>query len=478
MRGHVPTPAGVVDDMIAELFARRPPTASDTLVDPGCGDGPFILGVLRYCDDHGFDPPRIVGIEMDPNLAAEAREAVGTGAGIEVEVWTGDFLMDELPEADFIVGNPPYVAITGLDEHEKERYRNRFRCAQGRFDLYGLFFERALGLLRDDGRLVFITPEKFEYVGSAENLRRLLARFKTQHLRHLAEDTFPGRVAYPVITTVDKVPAPNNHRTMVTLRSGSESWVVLPRDGSSWNAAIHADEDSIESRWTLDDVALRVSCGVATGADKMFVQREDELPKPLRDFARPTISGRQLGRPDYTDEMEVARTSDVMLIPYDDHGELLKEEDLGSLGEYLQSGRRKEKLRDRTCAQGAGRPWYQFHDNVPLPDLLRPKILCKDIASEPRFWVDRSGDIVPRHSVYYIVPHHSIDLDRLAAFLNSDPVRDWLEGRCHRAANGFYRLQSTVLKKLPVPIDDVKASGDPRPDSVEGRRALSYQATL
>ena len=41
---------------------------------------------------------------------------------------------------DYIIGNPPYVPIEGLDEAEKGRYKAAFLTAQGRFDLYLLFF--------------------------------------------------------------------------------------------------------------------------------------------------------------------------------------------------------------------------------------------------------------------------------------------------------------------------------------------------
>jgi adenine-specific DNA-methyltransferase len=66
------------------------------------------------------------------------------------------------------------VPITGLSEDERRSYRQRYTTATGRFDLYLLFFEQALRLLKPGGRLVFITPEKFLYVRTAEPLRRAL----------------------------------------------------------------------------------------------------------------------------------------------------------------------------------------------------------------------------------------------------------------------------------------------------------------
>lgn len=75
--------------------------------------------------------------------------------------------------------------------------------------------------------------------------------------------------------------------------------------------------------------------------------------------------------------------------------------------------------------------------------------------------IDDAGDVVPRHSVYYLVPLHADRLQSLAEYLNSDASRDWLEAHCQRAANGFLRLQSQVLKRLPIPEELGGAIGAP-----------------
>lgn len=139
----------------------------------------------------------------------------------------------------------------------------------------------------------------------------------------------------------------------------------------------------------LADACVRISCGVATGADQVFVRPENELSADLRPFARPTIAGREL----VPGSRELTR-SDVMLMPYDEYGRLLPEEELGALGQYLRRDDVRRRLVARTCAQR--KPWYAFHDALVLQEILRPKILFKDIGATPHFWVDWIGDIVPR----------------------------------------------------------------------------------
>ena len=89
-----------------------------------------------------------------------------------------------------------------------------------------------------------------------------------------------------------------------------------------------------------------------------------------------------------------------------------------------------------------------------MKDLLCEKILCKDIIKNPQFWLDMSKQIIPRHTVYYIIPKEEIDIIKLYKFLNGKTAETWLKNHCQRAANGYYRLQSNVLKELPIPDID------------------------
>jgi adenine-specific DNA-methyltransferase len=438
MKGYALTPSTVVDLMVAKLFTNRAPAPDATLLDPGCGTGVFLDGVVRWCESHNVRLPRLLGVDSDPARVAFCRERF---AGFEqIEIRSADFLLTESNHFDYVIGNPPYVAITELSSSERIEYRKRYITAQGRFDLYLLFFERALSLLKPGARLVYITPEKFLYVATAAPLRKLLNDENVEELHFLDEETFGDLVTYPLISTITK--GRPQTETRIQLRDDTTRVVRLPSDSSSWLPAVLGAERDGESL-TLEDICLRISCGVATGADSVFVVRTGNLDEGLKRFAYPTISGRQLA-PD-----GAAVETHSMLLPYDLKGRLLPEDKLGELGVYLSDPGRRAKLLARTCVNR--KPWYAFHETPPLEDLLRPKLLCKDIGMTPYFVVDESGHFVPRHSIYYIVPSDPSRLNELAEYLNSAPAQQWLRDNCQRAAKGYMRMQSHVLKRIPVP---------------------------
>lgn len=446
MKGHVPTPSDLADQMVRRLFRDDPPSSDDRILYPGCGTAPFAAAVERICSVEGWELPTGLGVETNPRHLTAARNRGLNHVAFEER----DFLAPEMLDVelfDYIVGNPPYVPIEGLNDDEKRRYRAEFATAIERFDLYLLFFERALGLLAEGGILSFVTPEKFEYVDTAAPLRRLLMSDSVHvvEIEHIDEDAFTDLVTFPCVTTVRR--GSDSGETVVKLRNGSAHTTTLPGDGESWASRVRdANLGGMETGATLGDVTVRISPGMATGADSVFAMKRKDVPSCVDSkWVRRTVSGRQLR------EFDGPYTDTVFICPYRTDGSLPQEDELGSFGEWAEQHR--DRLDDRSCVKKGGKAWYAWHENPPMTDILQPKIVFKDIAKEPRFWAEKDGDVVPKHSVYYAVPKEGVPFDELLEYLNSPEAKAWMEAHCQKAHNGFYRLQSRVLRDLPVPTE-------------------------
>lgn len=445
--GKVFTPPWLVDKMVEKLFAGKPPTRDSKVLDAGCGMGAFIDGILRWCRGRGVPIPQITGVEVDYVFVEACREKYK--ALPSVRIVRRDFLLEfEEGGFDYIISNPPYISIEYLDVEKREAYKRRFKTAYGRFDTYMLFFERALELLAPGGRLVFVTPEKYMYTLSARPLRKLLSNYYVREVELVDERAFGEIIAYPAVTVVDKVEATGP--TRIILRDGSSLLIQVPRDGSPWLPLAFRSKLALEpvSGPPLKSIVDRVSCGVATGRDEVFVVERRRLPPHLEKYSWPTVSGRELSRFEPGTAIDPNSLEYVMLVPYDSEGRLLPEEEIQPLLSYL--ARFKPELEKRYCVVEGGKKWYAFHEDPPMRDLLKPKILCKDVVKEPAFWADLTGRVIPRHSVYYIVPKDPAVIPALLEYLNSYEVKLWLMAHAQRAANGFIRLQTSVLEKLPL----------------------------
>lgn len=73
-----------------------------------------------------------------------------------------------------IVGNPPYVRIQGFPRKQIEYFSRHYQAAKGNYDLYVNFVERAYDLLRPDGKVGLIVPNKFFKTDYGAGLRKFI----------------------------------------------------------------------------------------------------------------------------------------------------------------------------------------------------------------------------------------------------------------------------------------------------------------
>ncbi|MGH7770636.1 MAG: Eco57I restriction-modification methylase domain-containing protein [Candidatus Binatia bacterium] len=76
-----------------------------------------------------------------------------------------------------VIGNPPYIRVRFFKDFYPEQVNyleSKYRCATHVWDIYLLFFERAIELTRKDGRVGFIVPIQTLHQPNCESLRKLL----------------------------------------------------------------------------------------------------------------------------------------------------------------------------------------------------------------------------------------------------------------------------------------------------------------
>lgn len=288
---------GTYEPLLATWDGNEPPPK---MIDPACGGGVFLVAAARSLErrcrelglseqDHLIAQRRAIwGIEIDPSAVAIAREQLPQLTWRNVR--RGDALAEQLPaeqpvgEFDAVVGNPPYVNIRELARThgagEVQALRERFRTARGNFDLYVLFIERALELLRPGGRLGFIIPNKWATLDYARTLRELLLCTTLEQVVDLSGlRVFPQASTYPQVIVLCKRGPEASHRVQVleTSASGSSSLEKLvvsrriPQSSLSPRAFVFGSDLVVESRGHC--VPLAEVCTLHSGASGYSAQR-------------------------------------------------------------------------------------------------------------------------------------------------------------------------------------------------------------
>ena len=472
---------------------------ASVIVEPACGTGAFLVPIIarlaESCARHGRPleamGPAVRAFDvLDRNVDA-ARESVASrlvelGQPADVAeslssrwVCRGDFLLgagfDSSLQADFVVGNPPYVRLEDIPAEASAAYRSECATMRGRADIYVGFFEKGLSMLGSEGRLAFICADRWMHNQYGERLRALVASeyaVDTVVVMHDV-DAFEDTVsAYPAITVLrnghqgparfvqaaDGFDAADG-RTLARQLADSDDVAVsggrfeaakLDRwfdGGGHWPSGSPGTLELIadlEERFApLEDwrTGTRVGIGVATGCDDVFiveeaagVERSRLLPMlTAHDVASgtPRWGGRFLVSP-----WEEGRLVDLAVYP--------------GLAAYLQ--RHQTRIRARHVARNRPASWYRTIDRVDPSLQARPKLLLPDIKAAAHPVLD-TGEFYPHHNLYYVVSD-KWDLEVLGGLLLSDIANLFVGAYCVKMRGGTYRFQAQYLRKIRVPAPD------------------------
>jgi hypothetical protein len=112
-----------------------------------------------------------------------------------------------IKDFNIVIGNPPYIRIhkQQQDADIKKTLKDIYTSAYKDFDYYVLFMEMGLRVLKGDGVLAFITPDKYLVREYGSKIRKLIFNYSFIELFDLsrATDIFDAST-YPLITFIQK----------------------------------------------------------------------------------------------------------------------------------------------------------------------------------------------------------------------------------------------------------------------------------
>ncbi len=471
------------------------------IVEPSCGSGAFLIPMVeRLLESCAADSISIAALgaavwACDTHLPSveKARKQVrallvrhGLSRSRSKQLalqWIhhADYLLgSDVPKADIVVGNPPYVRHDDIPAHLVGQYRSSWTTMKGRCDLYVPFFQCSLETLKEEGKLVFICADRWMRNQYGTELRKLLHRhFSVDAMIRLhGVDAFESDVdAYPAITIMRNGSQKNGviaechsffgekhvKKTSRAIRSrrvktkpeaasvahfddwfGPEAW---PEGSAKEISAISRWEQSLEP---LQDHLgrTRVGIGVASGSDKVFVAK-DKAPKIEKQRLLPLIMSKHIS----TGKLKWSPTWLVNPWNGDTAIDLLA---WPKTARYLESHR--QTLVTRHVAKKNPNKWFRTIDKVNPRLLGRPKILFADMKSRMTPVVD-NGLYYPHHNLYWITSE-VWEMEVLAGLLLSDQAELFVRAYCVKMRGGTLRMQAQYLRKIRVPSPEALSKTD------------------
>jgi len=106
---------------------------------------------------------------------------------------------------DIVIGNPPYIQLQRNQGELAQRYEDQNFAVYTRMgDIYTLFYERGLQLLKENGYLCFITSNKWMRAGYGERLREFFLRQNPLILIDLGPNVFESATVDTNILLIQK----------------------------------------------------------------------------------------------------------------------------------------------------------------------------------------------------------------------------------------------------------------------------------
>ena len=104
---------------------------------------------------------------------------------------------------DIVIGNPPYIdseEMTKKMSEERETYKKIYSCAKGNWDIFIIFIELGYTLLKRNGIISYIVPNKLIGAKYSKNIKEYMMKYKVLTLRDYSEvEVFETAAVYPIV---------------------------------------------------------------------------------------------------------------------------------------------------------------------------------------------------------------------------------------------------------------------------------------
>lgn len=484
------------------------------IADPAVGDGELLCSILNALKQNNFFNFDVYGFDTDFDAVEVANLRIsGLFPDTPLFLDNSDFLEfaakrheqlnlfdNESPERfDVVIANPPYVRTQIMGAEKSQELAKRFKLS-GRIDLYQVFIQGIAQVLKPGGLAGIIVSNRFLSTKSGASVRQnILKEFDVLHIWDMGDTRLFEAAVLPAVlllrkknkdhfsslsfftsiytsTNGGKVEKTENAITALdkdgivktdngvifrvqqgVLEYGNNPknvWRIANQESEKWLRTVKAN-----TFCTFQDIG-KIRVGVKTTADKVFIRNDwsefdnSEKPELLEHLTTHHIAERYKAKQSKKERKIVYPHKVVQgqRVPVD----LNK---FPRTAQYLEAHR--QSLEGRKYLRDAGRQWYEIWVPQDPNAWQQPKVVFRDIAEKPTFWMDMSGSIVNGDCYWVTATKTQQDnlLWLMLAVGNSTFIEKFYDHRFHnKLYAGRRRFITQYVKEFPLPSPDVDLS--------------------
>ncbi|MCE2435329.1 MAG: N-6 DNA methylase [Candidatus Latescibacteria bacterium] len=504
-----PALAAFVAKEMLKLWQPPENTCDINIFDPALGDGELLLAVLKNLQEMDLHLS-VSGYETNKSEMLAAKKRIKNQfPKVATEFHNRDFLAQSAgyfsqpdlfqrrrPEQfDLVISNPPYVRTQVMGAKKSQDIARQFGLA-GRVDLYYAFIIAIAQYIHPEGILGIIVSNRFMTTRSGETVRaRIKEMYEIEHIWDLGDTKLfeaavlpavlmlkpktsgkPKRTAkFTSIYTSDPVKKARNCESPIEalrssgyvktksngyfrvlkgeLDSGRRSediWRITTKESREWLNRVRRNTAA-----TFKDLG-KIRVGVKTTADRVFIRSDwDDMPLDKRPELLKDLTTHHIGNP-YRSKTPESK----ILYP---HTILEGKRCAVNLASYPKTKayleEHRNQLEGRKYVIEAGREWYEIWVPQDPKAWEKAKIVFRDIAKHPTFWLDIDGTVV-NGDCYWISCSEEHELTYLALAVGNSSFIECFYDRSfnNKLYAGRRRFMTQYVEQFPLPRIDSAAA--------------------
>ena len=399
---------------------------------------------------------------------------------------------------DVIIGNPPYISLEKLrkdayvyskmhrTDEQGHLEQKTYNTLESRGDIYSLFVERGLHLLRKGGHLSYIMPNKWEKVMYGRPLRELFLNTNLSQLIDFGDNQiFEDATTYTciirmkkerqdheiLVSTIENINPETLHEDVEeekekfdTTRMSDDIWVISSLDN------FNAVERLKTQMTTLGEFGGESYRGILSGLSKAFNISKEKANELIaqdyrsKDVVRPFLQGRGLvaygeavagsyliftpkgftlegmGIEISDEEKKSNKNWKTELMPSEEEAWLWFSSNYSAVANWLSFFKKEAKKR-----QDKGDYWWELRACDYYDQFAKHKLFYQVFQTKPCFVYDESSTFCNNSMYFMTVP------DKALMALLCSKIGWWLITEfCPRIQNGAQLIWDN-FRQIPIP---------------------------
>ena len=487
----------IVQNTLGEVLKGKPAHEAQKIkvLDPACGSGSFLIKAFEVLDEHikreknqkGADPiinyarklpiliSNIYGVDLDPeaieiaqlNLLLKTLEDRERLPNLSHNIECGNSLIsgneEELKKYfgkdwkakkpfnweekfkdvfkqggfDVIIGNPPYIDSEEMVKKDKD-FRlycsDIYESAKGNWDIFCVFIQRGLDLIKDGGYLGIIVPNKLLSADYAFKIREIIKRYSIISINDYSDIHVFGANVYPIVILIKKQKPNSSHQILINSFKEKDGLIELNKQNKINQSILDLYKNSWSPIFNYSE-------------ETNFVDEIIRKSKPLKEFCN--VYGAAT-------VAEAYKLKEI-LKNLDKEKDYFKFINTGTIDRYIQLW---DKGKTQYIKQSYLKPIVmknglkEFFPNR-YNNSVKEKIIIAGMTKKIESVLDSDGEFLAGKSTT-IIETQKVNLKFIIGILNSKLLTFIYKNifKSLSLAGGFLRIGTPQIKELPIIIPD------------------------